>query len=218
MPGLASHQIKVLAGLAIQNICGIVPQSCPEPWRRPSEAAARRIAARCACTSRMRPPVAYLPGGTELRVHEKSRHGPSARALIRLDGSHHEYSRTLARSGSRTGQRPERSLWVTNRQSNGNARLEETAPTDRYRGLPQTQSTCPGGRGNDFLVCADPSAERVQHLYARHFEVARVSRHDDEPVNECSCCDQAILDRQRLAGSAQAGKKFCPTQTRLRVP
>ena len=164
------------------------------------------------------PPVAYLPGGTELRVDEKSRHSPSTRALIRLDGSHHEYSRAPAVSGSHTGQHPERSLWVANRQSNGDWRLKETAPTNRYRGLPQTQSTCPVRRGNNVLVCADPSGERVQHLYARHFEVARVSRHDDETMNECRCRDQAILDRQRLAGSAQAGKKFCPTQTRLRVP
>jgi hypothetical protein len=91
------------------------------------------------------PPVAYLPGGTELRVHGKSRHGPSARALIRVDGSHHEYSRAPAVSGSHTGQLPERSLWVANRQSNGNWRLKETArpPTDT-RVCPKTQQYLSG--------------------------------------------------------------------------
>ena len=76
------------------------------------------------------------------------------------------------------------------------------------------QPRCALRQGAVVLACASPSGERVQHLYARLLEVARVSRHDDETMNECSCRDQAILDRQGLAGSAQAGKKFGPTKTR----
>jgi len=215
---LASQHIKVLAVFAIENICGTVPQGCPEQLSPPKTTALRRCGeVRLYIT--YGPLVAYLPGGTELRVREKSRHSPSARALIRLDARiitsirarPHEADRVL------TSALNVACGWRTASQT-AIGRLEETAPSDRYEGLPQTQRTCPGRRGSNVLVCADPSGERVQHLYARLFEVPRVSRYDDETVNECSCRDQAILDRQRLAGSAQAGKKFCPTKTRLRVP
>ena len=62
------------------------------------------------------------------------------------------------------------------------------------------------------------SREWVEHLYARLLEVTRVSRNDDEAVNECSRRDQTILDRQGSAGPAQLGKEFCPAKARPRVP
>jgi len=62
------------------------------------------------------------------------------------------------------------------------------------------------------------SAKRIDDLDSSGLEIAPVSGHHRQPMNESRRCDQAVFDRHGPAHGAEVGQKPRPTQPRGRYP